>query len=156
MFYFAARIFAVACCLAMCSEADPFSSSAEAKTYFEKRGLKSDLAHVLRGTAFIIDHKTDVPDGMIKYMRPLSAEEAALTKEQIRTLLSLLEDRRTYMPDFMKLCVPSYEIGVTLVSRTSQTEIRFCLACDMMAAVGDDDEITAYIDRGHNKILDLF
>jgi hypothetical protein len=151
-----AIILVVAFCFGVQCHAGVFASSAETKAFLEKRGMKSKDAAHLRATAFIVNREGDTPEGPLMYLRALSAEEAALNKEQIIQLLKVLENRRTYMPDFIKLCVPSYEVGVTLTSTTSQMEIRFCLMCDMMSIVTESDGLIVHVDRGHNELLEFF
>ena len=117
---------------------------------------------MIRGTAFIIDHSPEasqhIPDGLLSSYRPLSIEEIALTQEQIASLLTILADRKTYVPDMLKACSPNYELGVTLVSTHGYTEILFCLGCDMIFVATRDGEkcFGADIDRGHNVLLDFF
>ena len=136
------------------------ATPAEVRKSLVDRGLTPAAVSAIRATAFLVDHnsKKHIPDGVLFSYRPLAAEEIALTEDQTTQILTLLADRLTYVPDLIKACAPSYELGITFASTEGYTEILFCLGCDKLLLATNDGRrrVIADIDRGHNELLRIF
>lgn len=155
---FLGLILAAVLAIAPVSQSRPYTSSLEIKQLLNNRGVSVASTAGIRGTAFLVDGtveaRENLPEGPFRL--PRSKEDINLTPEQVKRLVTLLHGPRTYMPDLMKACAPSYEIGVGLVSTKGYTELLFCLSCAEMIALDGANMYGINIDQGHNAFLDFF
>jgi hypothetical protein len=151
---FLGLILAAVLAIAPVSQSKPFASSGEIKQLLESRGVRVGSVASIRGTAFLIHYEGDAPEG--PFHLPRSAKAINLTPEQVKKFVGLLHGPRTYMPDFVKLCAPSREVGVALVSTKGYTEIHLCLMCDEMWVLDGANIYAINTDQGHNAFLDFF
>ena len=155
-----AFIAAVVLAISPVSQERPFHSSGEIKTRLRERGIVPEHHEAIRGTAFILDSTgkayAKLPEGQLFSRRPLSASETHLSPAEVKELVSLLHGNRTYMPDCYNACIPSYELGVTLVSSKGYTEVLFCLSCDAILVLDGTGFYPINAGRSHNAILRFF
>jgi hypothetical protein len=128
------------------------ASDAVRKVLVEK-GLVPEAASEIRATAFMIGGNDPTKGWSV---RPSSMEEISLTEGQIRQILTTLNDRHTYVPDMVKACIPSYELGITFASVRGYTELLFCLTCDSLIIQDGTSSHRIDFDRGHNDFLRFF